>query len=192
MADGQRRQNGGRKDGSAHVYPPVVQSVYVCAPRYPGRVMGPNSGKIKARIAAPGCTSGSNRGEWLLSWAIPFLQMLDQKPASAALDRRTVATFLQRAIAAAEALPRAGLHRRLAAPAGIPLELWFDDIGQADLAAARLADARPDDERTPRTRLYTLNGASLGFDQLPFWGDAACDAAEFHAILAEAGLRAAY
>jgi hypothetical protein len=118
--------------------------------------------------------------------------MLDQTAASAALDRRTVAGFLRRAIAAADALPRAGLHRRLAVPAGIPLELWFDDEAEADLAAARLASAAPDTEPAELTTLYTLRGASIGLDLLPPWSDAACDAAEFNAILAEAGLRGAY
>jgi hypothetical protein len=110
--------------------------------------------------------------------------MLDQ---ITTIDRRTVADFLRHAIDAAEALPRAGLHGRLAAPAGIPLELWFDDAGEADLILARLADAAPHANQEKRTRIYVLNRPTL-----PAWSDASCDAAEFHAIQGEAGLRAAY
>lgn len=109
--------------------------------------------------------------------------MLDQ---IATIDRRTVADFLRHAIEEAEALPRAGLHRRLTAPAGIPLELWFDDSGEADFTVARLIDTA-DAGAEGRTRLYVLSGATL-----PSWSDPSCDAAEFHAILGEAGLRAAY
>jgi hypothetical protein len=159
--------------------------------------MGPNLGKIKTRIAAPiappDCTAASNDREWPASLAIPFLpQMLDQKASRAVLDRRTVAGFLRRAIAAAEALPRAGLHRRLAAPAGIPLDLWFDDEGEADLAAARLACGAPEAEQVKPARLYTLGSASIGLDLLPSWRDEACPPAEFHAVVGEAELRAAF
>jgi hypothetical protein len=118
--------------------------------------------------------------------------MLDQAAASAGIDRRSIASFLRRAIAAAEALPRARLHRRMAVPAGMPLELWFDQPDEADRSAARLADGKPEAEQEARTRLYVLKGASIGLDELPAWTDSACDAPEFHAILAEAGLRAAY
>lgn len=118
--------------------------------------------------------------------------MLDQKATRAVLDRRTVAGFLQRAIAAADALPRAGLHRHLAAPAGIPLELWFDDAAEAGIAASRLADAPVVAPRPEPTRIHVLRGASLGLDPLPAWGDRACDAAEYNAILAGAQLCGTY
>jgi hypothetical protein len=118
--------------------------------------------------------------------------MLDQAAASAGIDRRSITSFLRRVIAAAEGLPRARLHRRAAAPAGVPLELWFDEAGEADVAGARLADLEPQAEQEARIRLYVLRGASIGLDEFPSWTDTACEAAEFHAILAEAGLRAAY
>ena len=116
--------------------------------------------------------------------------MSDLFPAT--IDRRTVADFLRRAIAAAESMPRARLHRRVAAPAGIPVEAWFDNEAEADLNAPRLADATPDDADRAPTRLYVLTAASLGADRLPSWTDGSCDAAEFHAILGAAGLRAGY
>jgi hypothetical protein len=115
--------------------------------------------------------------------------MLDQAAASIGIDRRSIAAFLRRMIAAAEVLPRGPLHRRMAAPAGIPLELWFDDAGEAEVAAARLADTPVPAPGSP-TRIYVLSEATIG--SLPEWTDAACDAAEFHAILAADGLRAAY
>jgi hypothetical protein len=127
--------------------------------------------------------------------------MSEQTTATAGLDRHSVIAFLRRAIAAAEALPRAGLHRRTAAPAGVPLELWFDDAGEADFAKGRLAadfakgrlaDGEPSTAQEARTRLYVLRGASIGLDDFPPWTDVACEAEEFHAILAGAGLRAAY
>ena len=95
-------------------------------------------------------------------------------------------------IAAAESAPRARLHQRIASPAGIPLELWFDDEAEADLATARLVDLPSSSAAEQRTRLYTLSGRSIGQDALPSWTDGACDPATFHAILAEAGLRVAY
>jgi hypothetical protein len=69
--------------------------------------------------------------------------MLDQAAASAGIDRRSITSFLRRVIAAAEGLPRARLHRWAAAPAGVPLELWFDEAGEADVAGARLAVLEP-------------------------------------------------
>jgi hypothetical protein len=115
--------------------------------------------------------------------------MLDQAAANIGIDRRSIASFLRRTIAAAEALPRGPLHRRMAAPAGIPLELWFDDASEAEVAAARLADTPVPAPGSP-TRIYVLSEATIG--SLPEWTDVACDAAEFHAILATAGLRVAY
>jgi hypothetical protein len=118
--------------------------------------------------------------------------MHDHITVGGAIDRHAVVPFLRSVIAAAEALPRAALHRRLAAPAGIPLELWFDNEAEAELLAPRLAHVEPDAAPESRVRLYVLSGASIGYDQLPVWGDAESEAAEFHAILAAAGLRAAH
>ncbi|MEZ5831266.1 MAG: hypothetical protein R3D05_08790 [Dongiaceae bacterium] len=118
--------------------------------------------------------------------------MLEHKAVSAALDHQTVAAFLRHAIDAAEGLPRARLHRRLAAPAGIPLELWFDDEAEADVAAARLVDLPPNDDAAERARLYTLNGSTIGYDTLPPWDNSSYDPAKFHAALAQAGLCAAF
>jgi hypothetical protein len=111
---------------------------------------------------------------------------------SATVDRHSLVPFLRSAIAAAEVLPRAGLHRRLAAPAGIPLDLWFDNEAEAELLAPRLADVEPDAGQDSRTRLYMLSGASIGHASLPAWSGAENEAAEFHPVLAEAGLRAAH
>ncbi len=113
-------------------------------------------------------------------------------PFPSAIDRGTLVAFLRRAIAAAEAIPRARLHRRVAAPAGMPVEVWFDTETEADLTAPRLADAMSDNPDETPTRLYVLTAASLGAEALPTWTDAACDAAEFHAILGAAGLRGGY
>ena len=118
--------------------------------------------------------------------------MSDQGIANSTIDRHTVAAFLRRAIAAAEALPPAKLHRRLIAPAGIPLELWFDNAAEADFTVARLTDAKPDAAGEAPTRLYVLSAAGIGEELLPSWGDESCEAAEFHAILGDVGLRAAY
>jgi len=124
----------------------------------------------------------------------PILQplMSDQAIATTTIDRRTVAAFLRRAIGAVEMLPGPKLHQRLMAPAGIPLELWFDDAAEADFTVARLTDAKSDVATEAPTRLYILSSASIGEGLLPSWGDESCEAAEFHAILADAGLRAAY
>ena len=94
-------------------------------------------------------------------------------------------------IAAAESIALRRLHRRIASPAGIPLELWFDDEADADVNAPRLAAATSDADGVP-TRIHVLTAAGLGETELPTWTDATCDPAEFQAIAAGAGLRAAY
>lgn len=105
------------------------------------------------------------------------------------LDRLSVVAFLRHIISAAEALPRARLHRRQAAPAGIPLEVWFDDAAEAERLAPRLADVAGHDG-SPRVRLYMLSAHSIDCDPLPWWDDAG-DASAFHATVTAAGLHAA-
>jgi len=109
----------------------------------------------------------------------------------AQVDRHNLVAVLRAMIAAAESIARERLHRRIAHPAGIPLELWFDDEAEAELNAPRLAAATPDAHGDP-ARLYVLTAAGFGAGALPTWTDTACDAAEFQAIVANAGLRAAY
>ena len=104
------------------------------------------------------------------------------------LDRGNVVAFLRHVIAAAEALPRNRLHRRHAIPAGLPLEIWFDDAGEAERLAPRLSGSGVETEG-PRTRLYMLSAPSIGCDPLPWWDDAG-DANAFHAAVAAAGLHA--
>lgn len=111
---------------------------------------------------------------------------------SAGVDRHGIVAFLRRAIATAEALPRTTLHRRDATPAGIPLELWFDNLAEADLYRSRLAEAPASPHRRP-VRLYVVNGNDTPAAWTDAaWSDRTCDAALFHSILAEAGLRGAY
>jgi hypothetical protein len=118
--------------------------------------------------------------------------MLQQFPTDAILDRSNIIDFLRRAMTAAEALPRGALYSRRSSPAGIPLELWADRAAEADLYAARLADA-PIAASAKLTRIYMLcqDDTPAAFEEA-VWGDAACDAALFQAIVAGAGLRAAY
>lgn len=104
-----------------------------------------------------------------------------------AVDRSGIVDFLRRVIAAVEATPRARFHGRRASPAGFPLELWFDSPAQADLYAPRFAACEPLPGQAV-TRLYVLN--HMG--ELPSWSDVDFDAPAFHALLREAGLRAAY
>lgn len=109
------------------------------------------------------------------------------------LDRRTVVAFLRRILAGAEALPRARLHKRQAAPAGIPLDVWFDDAAEAERLAPRLANIPGDvrgQEQAPRTQLYMLSAHSIGCDPLPWWDDLG-DTNAFHATVTAAGLCAA-
>lgn len=114
--------------------------------------------------------------------------MLDSAPRSQeSVDRHGVVAYFRRLIAQAEAMPRDALHRRSASPAGLPLELYFDDSAQADLYGGRLAEGAFSTERRP-TRIYVLNHQ----DALAAWGDPGCDAAQFHVLLQAAGLRAAY
>jgi hypothetical protein len=111
------------------------------------------------------------------------------------VDRHNLVAALRTMIAAAEAVPQARLHRRVASPAGIPLELWFDDEADADLYAARLADdvePRTLSSRIPLARLYVLGAAALRTDVLPAWTDSGCDPVEFQSIVTRAGWRAAY
>ena len=109
----------------------------------------------------------------------------------AQVDRHNLVAVVRAMITAAESLPRERLHRRIAHPAGIALELWFDDEAEADLNTPRLAAAAPDAHGDP-TRVYVLTAAGFDAGVLPTWTDTACDAAEFQAIVANAGLRAAY
>jgi hypothetical protein len=110
----------------------------------------------------------------------------------AQVDRHNLVAVLRAMIAAAESIARERLHHRIAHPAGIPLELWFDDVAEADLVAARLADLAPGEAGNQRTRLYTVSSGSIGCDRLPSWSDDTFDPATFHAILGEAKLRAAH
>lgn len=105
----------------------------------------------------------------------------------AEIDRHSIADFLRHAIAAAEAAPRTRYHRRSASPAGLPLELFFDDPALADLYTPRYAAVAPPLAQGA-TRIYVLN--QMG--ELPVWRDSAFDAAAYHALLRESGLRAAY
>ena len=115
--------------------------------------------------------------------------MADQQ-SSIVIDRESVADHLWRAIAMAEALPRDRLHRRLVAPTGIALELWFDDSGEADVTVSRLANA-PVESAAPM-RIYLLRSASIGMESLPEWRDSGFEPAQFHAHLATKELHAAY
>ena len=113
-------------------------------------------------------------------------------PLPAHVDRHNLVAVLRAMIAAAESTSRAQLHRRTASPAGIPLELWFDDEAEADLVMARLVDLAPGDAAEQRIALYTLSGRTIGCDTLPSWNDGACDPAAFHAIVTAANLRAVH
>lgn len=108
------------------------------------------------------------------------------------VDRHNLVAVLRAMIAAAESAPRVQLHRRAASPAGIPLDLWFDDAPEADLVTTRLNDLASRSAAEQRTRLYTLSGRTIGCDTVPSWNDGACDPAAFHAIVAAANLRAAH
>lgn len=121
--------------------------------------------------------------------ATPEPAMADQR-SSIVIDRESVADYLRRAIAMAEALPRDRLHRRLVAPTGIALEMWFDDSGEADITVSRLANA-PIESEAP-TRIYVLRSASIGMASLPKWRDSGLEPVQFHAHLATKELRAAY
>lgn len=116
------------------------------------------------------------------------------EPASATgaiIDRNSIVAFLRRAIAAAEKLPRATLHRRSASPAGLPLDLWFDNAAMADLYAPRLASAPIAASARP-ARLYVLHQHDMpGGWSNAVWDDPTCDAATFHDIVGGARLRAA-
>lgn len=103
------------------------------------------------------------------------------------IDRHSIADFLRHAIADAEAAPRTRYHRSGASPAGLPLELVFDNPALADLYTPRFAACEPAAAQEP-TRIHVLN--QMG--ELPVWSDAAFDAPAFHALLRESGLRAAY
>jgi len=108
-------------------------------------------------------------------------------PIADSLDRHSVVAHLRRTIAAAEAMPRERLHRRDACPAGIPLELWFDDPTMADLYASRYAVCPPLSGVAP-VRIYMLGHAG----PQPAWADESFEAPAFHGLLRQEGLRAAY
>lgn len=105
------------------------------------------------------------------------------------VDRHNITAALRAMITAAESLPRNRLHRRTASPAGIPLELWFDNEAEADLYAGRLAAAASRPHTAP-ARIYVLSASALGDAALPAWTDAACEPTEFQSIVAQAGWRA--
>jgi hypothetical protein len=119
------------------------------------------------------------------------LPMLKQScTARAMLDRSSIVDFLRRMITSAEALPHSALYRRRSSPAGIALELWVDREPEADLYSARLAASIAANSKP--TRIYVLNQDYSRFCDDAVWGDDGCDASQFHSIIAEAGLHAAY
>jgi hypothetical protein len=115
------------------------------------------------------------------------LTALDTLSRLESVDRTSVAGFLRRAIDDAVAASPSQFHCRTASPAGLPLELWFDDAELADLYVSRFATCTPVPGQRA-TRIYVLS--RMG--PLPAWTDEALDAPAFHALLREAGLRAAY
>lgn len=116
--------------------------------------------------------------------------MIQTSGPEAGVDRGNLVAWMRRAIAQAEALPRAALTTQRIAPAGLSLETHYDD---PDFAAAYTSRFRNvEGEPTPPSRLYVLTGKAPGFQSVPEWRDAACPPAEFQAIVTAAGLRAAY
>lgn len=77
-----------------------------------------------------------------------------------------------------------------AAPAGIPIEIRFDDPALAEIYLPRLVGRET--TLPPRAVIYAINGNTPALKQLPRFEHAATDPSRFQAELQSSGLRAAY
>ena len=105
------------------------------------------------------------------------------------VDRENLVDWLGEALAEARALPRDRMVETRVSPAGLAVDLTFDDMDLATAYCDRFQNIRPAADAAAERRIYVLTGKGLG---LPEWSDPSLPADEFHALLNAAGLRAAY
>lgn len=106
------------------------------------------------------------------------------------LGRDEVASWMHGLVASAESLHREELTRHVVAPAGICMELLFDDAAHAESYVARLAVSTVADK--PRYRIYVLSSKKAEALTIPAWLDMPCSPRRFQELMMEAGLRANY
>jgi hypothetical protein len=107
------------------------------------------------------------------------------------VNRENVADFMAEALARAEADPDSSRLRLSAAPAGIPLDIFSNCDELIGIYEARLRSSASDPSIAPY-RIYAVSAHHHGAEDVAVWTDETCSPQEFHRILAERGLRAAY
>jgi hypothetical protein len=108
----------------------------------------------------------------------------------ARVDRATLVDWMRRVTAKLRQLPASGLTTRRITPAGLGIELHFDDPHFAESYSSRFL--HQETGQAPTATIYVLMGKAPGFGAVPEWQDEDFSPAEFHALVGEAGFRAAY
>jgi hypothetical protein len=106
------------------------------------------------------------------------------------VDRNNLVAWIRGVIEALRSLKRATLATRHIAPAGLGIEMHFDDPAFAESYASRFGNVETGP--SPAGTVYVLMGKAPGFQSLPEWRDEDFPPAEFHALVRAAGLRATY
>lgn len=106
------------------------------------------------------------------------------------LDRHTVLPWLHEVLAALTRADCADFHVETVAPAGVPIEICFDDPEIAPTYCGRLAGWGTD--AVPVARHFVLTGRHPAFANVPEWADHDLSAGDFHRLLNGAGLKASF
>jgi hypothetical protein len=114
-------------------------------------------------------------------------RMTDQP---AGVDRSNLVDWMRQIIVELGHLPSEGLSTRRITPAGLGIEVHFDDPAFAESYASRFLDVETG--QAPAGKVYVLMGRAPGFESLPEWQDADFSPADFHALVRAAGFRTAY
>lgn len=108
----------------------------------------------------------------------------------AGVDRSNLVDWMRQVIGDLCRLPSKGLTTRRITPAGLGIEVHFDDPHFAESYASRFLNVETG--QAPTGRVYVLMGKAPGFGSLPPWQDADFPPADFHALVRAAGFRATY
>jgi hypothetical protein len=109
------------------------------------------------------------------------------------VTRHDIADYARSIMAAARALPDAGLIRRRFRAAGIVVAARFSDAALADLYLSRIACTElAEDGTTADSHVDVLSCDRLGWPPPAHWGDDDCPRQDFEAGLSAAGLAAAF
>lgn len=106
------------------------------------------------------------------------------------LDRHTVLPWLHEVLATLARADCADFHVETVAPAGVPIEICFDDPEIAPTYCGRLTGWGTD--AAPVARHFVLTGRHPAFANVPEWADHDFSAGDFNRLLEGSGLKASF